>query len=98
MIRSQAIKGIPREKIQVATKFALDPETWTIKGDPEYIRKAVAGSLKRLDVDYIDLYYQHRVDPKIPIEISVSCFFYHKKEEGKEKVVSCHILSQQLPI
>lgn len=67
----KAIKGIPREKLQIATKFGLHPETWTVNGNPEYIRKAVAGSLKRLDVDYIDLYYQHRVDPKVPIEISV---------------------------
>lgn len=68
----KAIKGFPREKVQIATKFAFEAETWNIRGDPEYIRKSVAGSLKRLDVDYIDLYYQHRVDPKVPIEISVA--------------------------
>lgn len=40
--------------------------------DPEYVRSCCEASLKRLDVDYIDLYYQHRVDPKVPIEITVS--------------------------
>ncbi|CAM6090516.1 unnamed protein product [Calypogeia fissa] len=68
----KAIKGIDRSKVQIATKFALEPETMDIRGDPEYVRKCLAGSLKRLDVDYIDLYYQHRVDPKVPIEITVA--------------------------
>jgi aryl-alcohol dehydrogenase-like predicted oxidoreductase len=66
----KAIKGI-REKVQIATKFAID-ETFTIHGEPEYVRKAVEASLKRLDVDCIDLYYQHRVDQKVPIEITVA--------------------------
>lgn len=43
-----------------------------MRGDPEWVRSACEGSLKRLGVDYIDLYYQHRVDNKVPIEITVS--------------------------
>lgn len=83
----QAIKGI-REKVQLATKFGLVSEdklsTLSLKGDPEWVRMACEGSLKRLDVDYIDLYYLHRVDPKVPIEITVGAM---KKlvEEGKVK-------------
>jgi aryl-alcohol dehydrogenase-like predicted oxidoreductase len=70
----QAIKGI-REKVQLATKFANvfdDKGNMTVRGDPEYVRSACEASLKRLDVDCIDLYYQHRVDTKVPIEITVS--------------------------
>lgn len=42
-----------------------------VRGDPEHVRSACEASLKRLDVDYIDLYYQHRVDPTVPIEVTV---------------------------
>lgn len=60
--------------MQLATKFGVnyDSGTRTTRGDPEYVRSCCEASLKRLDVDYIDLYYQHRVDPKVPIEITVS--------------------------
>jgi aryl-alcohol dehydrogenase-like predicted oxidoreductase len=62
-----------RDKVVIATKFGFqfDPQTNENKGfnsRPEHIRKAVEGSLKRLKTDYIDLYYQHRVDPAVPIE------------------------------
>ena len=72
--RVQAIKGI-REKVQLATKFANvfdEKGNMSVRGDPEYVRSACEASLKRLDVDCIDLYYQHRVDTKVPIEITVS--------------------------
>ncbi|KAK9017246.1 hypothetical protein V6N11_079728 [Hibiscus sabdariffa] len=57
-----------------------------INGTPEYVRSAIEASLKRLDVDYIDLYYQHRVDPNTPIEDTMSEL---KKlvEEGKIKYI-----------
>ena len=42
-----------------------------VRGEPEYVRNACEGSLERLGVDYIDLYYQHRVDTKVPIEVTV---------------------------
>ena len=63
-----------RNQVVIATKFgwkpAVDRETrWSLLDSrPEHIRKVVEGSLKRLSVDAIDLYYQHRVDPEVPIE------------------------------
>lgn len=71
---NQAIKGGIREKVQLATKFGLKSVDGKIivQGDPAYVRAACEASLKRLDVDYIDLYYQHRVDTRVPIEVTVS--------------------------
>lgn len=67
----RAIKS-RRDKVVVATKFGNErDETGKfigINGSPEYVRKACDASLKRLGVEYIDLYYQHRVDKKVPIE------------------------------
>jgi aryl-alcohol dehydrogenase-like predicted oxidoreductase len=65
-----------RDEVFLATKFANvrrkdDPTHWSISGKPEYVRSACDASLKRLGVDYIDLYYQHRVDPQTPIEDTV---------------------------
>lgn len=63
-----------RDQVVIATKFGfdLDPQGgpgWKgLDSHPEHIRQAVEGSLKRLKVDVIDLYYQHRVDPNVPIE------------------------------
>ncbi|KAK0600128.1 hypothetical protein LWI29_011909 [Acer saccharum] len=71
----QALKLLPREKVQLATKFGIvrmGPDDVIVKGSPEYVRSCCEGSLKRLDVDYIDLYYQHRVDTSVPIEETVS--------------------------
>jgi aryl-alcohol dehydrogenase-like predicted oxidoreductase len=70
----QAIKG-RRDEVVLATKFGnVRDERGTnlgIDGSPEYVRKACDASLRRLDVDHIDLYYQHRVDTKVPIEETV---------------------------
>jgi aryl-alcohol dehydrogenase-like predicted oxidoreductase len=71
----RAIKG-KRDKVVLATKFGIvrDPSNPTLRGvngKPDYVKKACDASLKRLDVDYIDLYYQHRVDPETPIEDTV---------------------------
>ncbi|CAB4890665.1 MAG: aldo/keto reductase [Actinobacteria bacterium] len=65
----KAIKG-RRDKVVLATKFGLRSNVGRAAPDssPENIRVAVEGSLKRLDVDHIDLYYQHRVDKTVPIE------------------------------
>ncbi|MBX9360474.1 aldo/keto reductase [Streptomyces sp. WAC04114] len=65
-----------RDEVVIATKFALsippdDPTRRIIRNDPPYIRQAVEASLKRLDVDAIDLYYMHRRDVNVPIEESV---------------------------
>lgn len=65
-----------RDEVFLATKFANirkkgDPTFWALSGKPEYVRSACDASLKRLGVDHIDLYYQHRVDPETPIEETV---------------------------
>jgi aryl-alcohol dehydrogenase-like predicted oxidoreductase len=57
-----------RDKVVVATKFGFDLVAGGLSSRPEHIRKVVESSLKRLKTDRIDLYYQHRVDPKVPIE------------------------------
>jgi aryl-alcohol dehydrogenase-like predicted oxidoreductase len=84
----RAMKG-RRDKFVLATKFAIvpDPDTLMIRsinGKPEYVRQAVEASLKRLDTDVIDLYYQHRVDPETPIEDTVGAMA-KLIEEGKIK-------------
>jgi aryl-alcohol dehydrogenase-like predicted oxidoreductase len=68
----RAIKG-RRDGLVIATKFGIvrtpdNPDDFGTNGRPEYVRKAVEGSLKRLGIDTIDLYYQHRADPATPIE------------------------------
>jgi len=57
-----------RDKVVIATKFGFDLEAGGLNSRPAHIRKVIEGSLKRLKTDRIDLYYQHRVDPKVPIE------------------------------
>jgi aryl-alcohol dehydrogenase-like predicted oxidoreductase len=58
-----------RDKVVIATKFGFDIEKGgALNSQPERIRRVVEGSLKRLKTERIDLYYQHRVDPKVPIE------------------------------
>jgi aryl-alcohol dehydrogenase-like predicted oxidoreductase len=75
-----------REKVFLATKFANvrgpNGEFLGIRGDPEYVRSACEASLKRLGIETIDLYYQHRVDPNVPIEDTVG-EMARLKEEGK---------------
>jgi aryl-alcohol dehydrogenase-like predicted oxidoreductase len=75
-----------REEVFLATKFGnvRGPagEFLGVKGDPDYVRSACEASLKRLGVEMIDLYYQHRVDPKVPIEDTVGAMA-RLKEEGK---------------
>jgi len=68
----KAIKG-KRQQVFLATKFGIvrdpaNPAARGVSSRPEYIRRSVEGSLKRLGVEVIDLYYQHRVDPEVPIE------------------------------
>jgi aryl-alcohol dehydrogenase-like predicted oxidoreductase len=74
MLLSKALKG-RRDKITLATKFGIsrgaDGSWQGIKGGADYVREACDASLKRLGTDYIDLYYQHRVDPETPIEETV---------------------------
>ena len=64
-----------RDEVVLATKFGLvrtdDPAYRGVRGDPEYVQRCADASLRRLGVDHIDLYYQHRVDPNTPIEETV---------------------------
>ncbi|MBV8953704.1 MAG: aldo/keto reductase [Solirubrobacterales bacterium] len=70
-----------RDEYVIATKFARRIEPSTVPGElstlgpldgsPEHVRSSIDGSLRRLGTDYVDLYYQHRVDPKVPIEETV---------------------------
>ncbi|KAF7846609.1 hypothetical protein BT93_L4027 [Corymbia citriodora subsp. variegata] len=84
----KALKELPREQIQLATKFGIATEEGqiVIRGSPEYVRECCEGSLKRLGIDYIDLYFQHRVDTTVAIEDTVGEL---KKlvEEGKIKYI-----------
>jgi len=76
-----------RNQVFLATKFGIvrdpnDPQKRGVDGSPAYVRKSVEGSLQRLGIETIDLYYQHRVDPKTPIEETVGAMA-RLVEEGK---------------
>jgi aryl-alcohol dehydrogenase-like predicted oxidoreductase len=93
---SKAIRD-RREKVFLATKFGnvRGPagEFLGVKGDPDYVRSACEASLRRLGVEVIDLYYQHRVDPNVPIEDTVGAML-RLKEEGKVRFLG---LSEAAP-
>jgi aryl-alcohol dehydrogenase-like predicted oxidoreductase len=73
-LMGRALKG-RRDKVVLATKFGLVSHAgegaWNLDSSPANIRTAVEGSLRRLGTDHIDLYYQHRVDPTVPIEDTI---------------------------
>jgi aryl-alcohol dehydrogenase-like predicted oxidoreductase len=83
----KAIKG-KRDQFVIATKFGnvrgTDGSFLGVNGKPEYVKQCCDESLKRLDIDVIDLYYQHRVDPNVPIEETVGAMSDLVKE-GKVK-------------
>ncbi|THF97401.1 hypothetical protein TEA_007276 [Camellia sinensis var. sinensis] len=97
----KALKQFPREKVHLATKLGIKSEgrEYGVNGTPEYVRQSCEASLKRLDLDYIDLYYQHHVDVSVPIvdvsvpiEDTISVTTFHLKlkklvEEGKIKYI-----------
>lgn len=62
-----------RERVQIASKFGISFKDgkMDICGEPEYVRACCEASLKRLDIDCIDLYYVHRIDIRVPIEMTV---------------------------
>nr|ACU24567.1 unknown [Glycine max] len=67
----KALRDFPRDQFQIATKFGIvkmENGNVIVNGSPEYVRSCCEGSLQRLGVSYIDLYYQHRVDTTVPIE------------------------------
>jgi aryl-alcohol dehydrogenase-like predicted oxidoreductase len=86
-----------RDQVFLATKFGNvrgpNGEFLGVRGDPEYVRSACEASLQRLGVDVIDLYYQHRVDPQVPIEDTVG-EMSRLKEEGKVRYLG---LSEAAP-
>jgi len=93
----KAIQG-RREQVVLATKFGIvrdpaNPALRGVNGKPEYIRHSCEASLRRLGIDTIDLYYQHRVDPKTPIEETVGAMAQLVKE-GKARFLG---LSEAAP-
>ncbi|RPD44554.1 aldo/keto reductase [Hymenobacter sediminis] len=93
----RALQG-RRAGVVLATKFGIqrdpnDPSKRGINGRPEYVRAACEASLRRLGTDYIDLYYQHRVDPNVPIEETVGAMS-RLVEEGKVRFLG---LSEAAP-
>lgn len=93
----KALKG-RRNRFFVATKFGIvrdpaDPSRRGVDGSPAYVRASVEGSLKRLGIETIDLYYQHRVDPKTPIEETIGAMS-RLVEEGKVRYLG---LSEAAP-
>jgi len=96
-----------REQVVIATKFGIlrdpiKPQFRGISGQPDYVRQACEGSLRRLNVDVIDLYYQHRVDPDTPIEETIGAMaklvregkvrFLGLSEAGTEMIRRAHAI------
>ena len=94
-----------RKQVVIATKFGIvrdkeNPQFRGVSGKPDYVRQACEGSLRRLGVDVIDLYYQHRVDPDTPIEETVGAMaglvregkvrFLGLSEAGAETIRRAH--------
>ncbi|HEX5898556.1 MAG TPA: aldo/keto reductase [Solirubrobacteraceae bacterium] len=79
-----------RDQVILATKFGVirdaDPTSRGLNGTPAYVKQAAEASLKRLGVDHIDLYYQHRVDPETPIEETVGALA-ELVQEGKIRYI-----------
>ncbi|TVU13704.1 hypothetical protein EJB05_37124, partial [Eragrostis curvula] len=86
VLLGKAMRDGVREKVQLATKFGITPDIENVRGDPAYVRAACEASRKRLGVDCIDLYYQHRIDIRVPVEVTIGEL---KKlvEEGKIKYI-----------
>jgi aryl-alcohol dehydrogenase-like predicted oxidoreductase len=94
----KAIKG-KRDQVVLATKFGIvrdpkDPTVRGISGKPDYVRKSCEASLRRLGVETIDLYYQHRVDPNTPIEETVGAMTQLVRE-GKVRYLGLSEASPQ---
>ncbi|TMK85498.1 MAG: aldo/keto reductase, partial [Actinobacteria bacterium] len=94
-----------RDEVVLATKFGIvrdpdDPRRRGINGRPDYVHSAIDGSLQRLGLDHVDLYYQHRVDPTVPIEETVGAMaelvqagkvrFLGLSEAGPETIRRAH--------
>jgi aryl-alcohol dehydrogenase-like predicted oxidoreductase len=94
----KAIRG-RRDQVVLATKFGIirdpnNPKVRDVNGKPDYVRSACEGSLRRLGVETIDLYYQHRVDPNTPIEDTVAAMAQLVRE-GKVRYLGLSEASAQ---
>jgi aryl-alcohol dehydrogenase-like predicted oxidoreductase len=93
----RAIRG-KRDRFIIATKFGIvrgpDPTSRAVSGKPEYVKSSCEGSLKRLGIETIDLYYQHRVDPNTPIEDTVGAMAQLVKE-GKVRFLGMSEAGEQ---
>ncbi len=94
----KAIRG-RRDQVVLATKFGIvrdpkNPNARGVSGKPDYVRRSCEGSLRRLGVDTIDLYYQHRVDPNTPIEETVGAMAQLVRE-GKVRYLGLSEASPQ---
>jgi aryl-alcohol dehydrogenase-like predicted oxidoreductase len=90
LLVGRALKGL-RDRVVLATKFGIvrdpsDPMSRGVNGRPEYVRVSCEASLKRLGVDHIDLYYQHRIDPETPVEETIGAMAQLVKE-GKVRFI-----------
>lgn len=88
--------------MELATKFGINNHivdtNLVVRGDPAYVRAACEESLKRLDVHCIDLYYQHRVDTNVPIEVTVCPIYFftllvRSRLCHSVTIASCNMLS-----
>ncbi|KAI4334837.1 hypothetical protein L6164_013546 [Bauhinia variegata] len=89
ILLGKALKNGVRDNVELATKFGIAKGNGgkaEIHGNPAYVREACEGSLKRLGIDCIDLYYQHRIDTRVPIEITIG-ELKRLVEEGKIKYI-----------
>lgn len=87
LLLGKAIKSLDRDKLVIATKCGFeraqnDPDTFVINNNPDYIKKCCEDSLKYLNLDYIDLFYLHRINPDTPIEVSMQALA-ELVQEGK---------------
>jgi aryl-alcohol dehydrogenase-like predicted oxidoreductase len=94
----RAIEG-KRDGVILATKFGIvrdpaNPQKRSVNGKPEYVKQACEASLKRLGVEHIDLYYQHRVDPDTPIEETVAAMA-ELVQEGKVRYLGLSEVSMK---
>ncbi|OMP05631.1 Aldo/keto reductase [Corchorus olitorius] len=88
ILLGKALKDGFRDRVELATKFGVNFSDGKseIRGDPAYVRAACEGSLKRLGVDCRDLYYQHRIDTKLPIEVTFLPRFQPENLEHNKRV------------
>ena len=90
-----------RDQAVIASKFGImrdpsNPQSRGLNGSPDYLRQAVEGSLQRLKTDYLDLYYQHRIDPNVPIEDTVGAMA-ELVQQGKVRYLGlCEVAPETL--